>query len=412
MNGLFIKILSIVAAMYFALPPCAFADDSIPEAEADIPVISCLTCSPGADIYELEGHSALRIKSREADYVVNWGLFDFDSPNFVYRFVKGECDYMAGAIPTDRFIHYYAANGRQVFEQTLDLTPLQTADIIAAVQTNLLPQNRTYRYNYVKDNCATRILNLIESTAPDTLSLAPAHIPVVGQSPSFRSVMSHYHASYPWYQFGIDLALGSGIDYPISTAEAAFAPVLMQPILQKATIGGKPLVAKSEIISPGYDVTLPPTPWYLTPMAVFSLLFIIAALITWFDILRRKISRWFDALIFSVFGITGLVLAFLVFVSTHEATSPNLLILWLNPLCLLVPACLWSAKGRSFLIFYQFLNFAAICAMIILLPVMNQTVNLAIIPLVATDIIRSLSYIYISRCERKRKNLYRIRYSA
>lgn len=50
--------------------------------------------------------------------------------------------------------------------------------------------------------------------------------------------------------------------------------------------------------------------------------------------------------------------------------------------------------------------------MIILLPVMNQTVNLAIIPLVATDIIRSLSYIYISRCERKRKNLYRIRYSA
>lgn len=409
-----VRIFIAVAAVCFTLPPCAFALESPDSLQPSSPetVISLITCAPGSNIYELEGHSGLRIKSGNSDYVVNWGLFDFDAPNFVYRFVKGETDYMAGAIPTADFVRYYTHSAREVTEQVLNLNDAETARIVNAVSVNLLPENRTYRYNYVHDNCATRILDIIRTAASDTLSLPATHTSIVGPSPTFRSVMRHYHARYPWYQFGIDLALGSGIDNPISTEQATFAPVLMQQIFQHAAIGGRPLVASTSTLSAAGDATLPPTPWYLTPLAVFSLLFVLAILITWLDLMRRKVSRWFDTLIFTAFGLTGCVITFLVFISSHEATSPNLLILWLNPLCLLVPACIWIAKASRFLISYQILNFAAICIMIILLPVMNQTINLAIIPLVATDMIRSLSYIYITRCERKRKNLYRIRYSA
>lgn len=68
--------------------------------------VSLLTCAPGREVYQLEGHTALRlietpdsITQNDYDIVVNWGVFDFTTPNFVYRFVKGATDYMAVAIP-------------------------------------------------------------------------------------------------------------------------------------------------------------------------------------------------------------------------------------------------------------------------------------------------------------------------
>lgn len=71
-------------------------------------VVSLVTIYPGSDIYELEGHSALRLRMPGgADIAVNFGLFDFDSPNFVYRFVSGQTDYMAGAMPWQPFLDSY-----------------------------------------------------------------------------------------------------------------------------------------------------------------------------------------------------------------------------------------------------------------------------------------------------------------
>lgn len=397
----------LVAAMLFALPPCAFAAQPLDSTT----VVSILVCDPGRDIYELEGHAALRIRNAETDYAVNWGLFDFEAPNFVYRFVKGETDYMAGAIPTPMFVDYYRAQGRKVTELVLDLTPEECARVVDAVNINLQPQNRTYRYNYVKDNCSTRPLAIIEKALADTLALAPAPATLTGQPATFRNTMRRHHANYPWYQFGIDLALGSGIDYPLNPREAAFAPTALLPMLEGATAGNRRLVSDINIMTPGESVIAPPTPWYLTPLCVFCVLFALCTLITLADLSRRKVTRWFDAVLFSAFGITGCILAFLVFVSSHEATSPNWLLLWLNPLCLLVPVCIWFRRASGFLICYQFVNFAAVIAAIILMPIMNQSFNWAFIPLAACDIMRSLSYIHITRCERKRKNLYRIRYS-
>ena len=63
------------------------------------------------------------------DQVINWGLFDFEAPNFVYRFVKGETDYMCGTVPADYFINSYLRDGRTVTEQILDLTPAQTDSV-------------------------------------------------------------------------------------------------------------------------------------------------------------------------------------------------------------------------------------------------------------------------------------------
>ena len=165
MRSACVKAIIAVAAILFGLPPYALSQPTGTKkpAEPDSTLtVSLLTAAPGDDIYELEGHAALRLKSSTYDMTVNWGLFDFDSPNFVYRFVKGETDYMAGAIPTAYFIEQYRREGRRLKEQTFNLTPEEAGRLRELVEINLLPENRTYRYNYVRDNCSTRCIDIVE----------------------------------------------------------------------------------------------------------------------------------------------------------------------------------------------------------------------------------------------------------
>lgn len=358
--------------------------------------LGIVTCFPGSDVYELEGHTALRIHGRiggkDVDMAVNYGLFDFAAPNFVYRFVKGETDYWCGASDWERFIYSYKRDGRRVVEHDVPLDSVQAQRLISIINDNLLPWNRVYRYNYVKDNCATRPLRVVERAIGDSIMLQPVMTDV-----SFRDVMRHFHKNYPWYQFGIDLALGSGIDYKIDAREQSFAPALLDIQLAEARVGDRPLTGLVEVVNEGSeDVVESPTPWYATPLAVFWALFAVVTLFTIRDIRRRKVTRWLDAVLFGVFGIAGLVLTFLIFVSVHEATSPNWLYLWLNPLCLTVPLLIWLKKCKKIVISYHFINFALIFTMIVAWPLSGQSGNVAFIPLIGCDIMRSFSYLYIN----------------
>lgn len=359
--------------------------------------VSLLTCDPGADIYELEGHTALRITGNGQDVVVNYGLFDFSAPNFVYRFVKGETDYMVGASPYEHFISHYRRNGRAVWEQEIDLTPEQTMRLIALLQENLLPQNCVYRYNYVKDNCATRPLAMVERAIGDTLSL---NAPDYTDGWTFRKAMRYYHRNYPWYQFGIDLALGSGIDYELSDREKAFAPVMLMEMLKRNGSVGDPVV-----VSPGKEggAVLGPTPVLLSPLSVSLVVLLLVVIVAVYDIRRRKVTRWVDTVYFSVAGLAGCLLTFLIFVSTHEATSPNWLYLWLNPLCLIIPVCIYIKSLGKLVMTYEFVNFALILLLIVMWPWLRQSANIAFWPLIAADVTLTLRYIYIVKCYNPQK---------
>lgn len=356
---------------------------------------------PGSDIYELEGHSAILVDIEGRGLAAyNFGVFDFDSPNFVYRFVKGETDYMAVAQPGDYFLEHYIRNGRRIVAHELNLDAAQKKRLIDMLNEKIRPENRVYRYNYVKDNCATRPLDAVEAAIGDSIALAPAPSEAQSAWPvTFRNIMRHYHRNYPWYQFGIDLALGSGIDYPLARREMAFAPAELDAMLPNASAGGKALVANSIVINDkGPEAAVKePTPWYLTPLFVCWLFFAITLALTIRDIRRRKVTRWFDALYFGLLGLTGCLLTFLIFVSVHEATSPNWLYPWLNPLCLIPTIFIWIKKARTFVMCYQMTNFVVLLALCALWPILPQSANAAFLPLVGAELMRSFSYIYISK---------------
>ncbi len=362
----------------------------------EMPQISLITCGPGKNIYELEGHTALRVRYKGSDIAVNYGLFDFAAPNFVYRFVKGETDYMVGAAPYEYFLTQYRRDGRDVWEQPLNLSAESALRLVSLLDENLQPENRVYRYNYVKDNCATRPLTMIERAIGDTLSLIAREYT---DNWTFRDAMRYYHHNYPWYQFGIDLALGKGIDYHISDREKAFVPVVLKEMIEDCGIADTTI-----LVLKGDGMTVTATPWWRTPITISLILLAITVIIAVRDLKRKIVTRWFDALLFGVYGIGGIVIAFLVFVSQHEATSPNWLLLWLNPFCLIVPLFIYIKSCRNLVKWYGIVNFVALILLSILWLWSGQSGNIAFVPLILADAILTLRYLYITKCS-KRTNL-------
>lgn len=372
-----------------------------------VPKISVITCYAGDEVYELCGHTALRIQTANGDFAVNYGLFDFDSPNFVYRFVKGETDYCVGAYPFSHFMREYMYADRRVVEQELALSPGQASRVVELIGINLRPENRVYRYNYVKNNCATRPIEIVERAIGDTISFGELALPD-SRHWTFRDEMRYFHRNYPWYQFGIDLALGVGLDYELPLREKMFAPEALEQMLATATVADstgspKPLVANTIVLNEGRvgGSQLPPTPWYLTPMTVCIVLLLLVLVATLRDLRRRRVTKWVDAAVFAIFGLMGSLLTFLIFVSVHEATSPNYLYVWLNPLCFVPAALIWLKKCKLLLKCYHFVNFASLIVLMIAWHHLGQSGNAAFLPLMLCSFFRSASYLYINICAKK-----------
>ena len=372
--------MTTLAILFLAFP-------SVATQKRDSIVVSLLTAWPGPEVYQLCGHSAIRIRGAEVDSVWNYGVFDFDEPNFVYRFVKGETDYMLVGYPTMWFMPEYLSEGRKVLEQDLNLTQDEAWKLRSLLQTEALPHNRTYRYNYVKDNCATRITNRLAQATdarlifPDTIAYG-----------TFRREMRAFHRDYPWYQFGIDLALGSGLDRELRANEEMFVPTVMSDRYAKATLSdGRRLVSDTRQLTPDSGhATMPPTPWYLTPNFWSAICFILMAAFSVFMAWKRRILHWLYCLWFALIGLGGCIIAFLVFASDHEATSPNMLLL--NPLQLIVAVCVWWPRAHWPVDIMAWYNIVVLGILLIIWPFQLQSANQAFFPLMGATLALSIVY--------------------
>lgn len=403
MIGLIRNIIFIVA---MACPMLAMAQNKYYESEtsgvvSDTIRISLITCYPGSEVYELYGHTELRVATPSSDVVYNYGIFDFNTPNFTYRFVKGETDYMVKGYPSQYMTYGY--EGRKIVEQVLNLTPEMALAMKTALEVNVLPENCTYRYNYVLDNCATRPRDIVENAVGKSM-----RYPAMTETMTFRQEMHHYNNNYAWQQFGIDLALGSGLDYVLDYRKEMFVPMVLMEAFEGATyeIDGNrvPLVAYTQVVNPGSDegAILPPTSWYASPMTVAVVLMLLTLAMSVCDVKRGKVCRMFDSVVFMVYGLLGCLIFFLIFVSTHEATSPNFNALWLHPAYIIPAILIWIKSCRKVVYFCDFLIFAVVFLTMAFWWTLPQVANVAFFPLMAIPAIRSLSYILIyHKCVRK-----------
>ena len=330
----FYQLLSLVTVFVLSLNAKAQNTDSMMISRMDSVEISLLTCSPHEAIYSLYGHTAIRINDQRngEDLAVNYGLFSFEKPHFVLRFLFGLTDYEMGIEPFEAFCRQYRYYGSSVTQQVLNLTNEEKWNIVKAVNINYMPENSVYRYNYFYDNCTTRAVDML------TTHLADAHVVFEGEQqkyPSFREMVHGCLPHHPWNRFGNDMLLGVKADCKTTLREHQFLPANAMDDFRHAMIVGqdgsdRPLVLREEIVVPegAQDVW---KDFPLSPKDVFLIVLAITVLITLLEAYTKKVLWGYDALLMILCGLAGIVL-FLMLFSQHPTVRVNLLLLLMNPL--------------------------------------------------------------------------------
>jgi len=339
------NILLILLAM-LAFQPKVQAQQLSPEAS-----ISILTCNPGEEAYSMYGHSAIRVNdpTQHLDAVFNYGVFSFESNDFLYRFAKGQTDYL---MMGQRFVSWlpeYNEEKRSVYEQVLNLSPEGKNKLFQALIENAKPENRVYRYNFFVDNCATRVRDMIERNSGGQISFPDNH-----PTESYRNLIKHYHHSLRWFDLGIDLLVGKKADEVVSSYGQMFLPDYLKDQFAKAriTIDGKaqPLVLETKTL-----VEFPNSkqnsdlPW---PAIIFALLLLVIAAISFRSFIQKKAIDWLDYWLLALTGLTGLIIGWFTLFSEHPAMSPNYNLLWAFPLNIFFAGIWgvkkWRAKSRFY----------------------------------------------------------------
>ena len=367
-------------------------------AEADSVRVSLMTCSPGSEIYALFGHTAIRVEmpAQGIDWVYNYGMFSFSTPNFVFRFVTGETDYQLGIIPYPYFEAEYAERGSYVIQQELNLEPAEKVRLVNILQENYLPENRTYRYNYFYDNCTTRARDKIEESIEGKVVY-----PVGRDAVTFRQIIHRFTDGHPWDEFGIDLVLGADADRAIDTRTQMFSPFVMMTEADGANIiradGQKrPLVKSTQrVVDPG---TYPDeNASLLSPMVCACLLLAFTLLISWAEWRHGMTTWWYDTLLFALQGLAGCIVAFLFFFSIHPTVDSNYLLIILNPIPLFyLPWMVYKAIKKKKDV-YHVGSAAVLTLFIVFWWLIPQKITLVILPLALSLLIRSVTRIIVTR---------------
>ncbi len=360
---------------------------------------SLLTCGAGEEIYSLFGHTAIRYENftRNINAVFNYGMFSFDTPNFILRFTLGKTDYQLGVTPYKQFAYEYARTGRDVWQQTLDLDRKEKKRLLALLEENYLPRNRTYRYNFFYDNCSTRPRDQIEHAAQGALEYTDdMDTPRAGTS--FRDIVHQHTVGHSWARFGIDLCLGSRADESISRRQMMFAPFYLKDFLAKARLRDAQDTKRPLVCSEEHIIQCPrkaATEEGLTPLGTTCLLFIAVAAVTAYDIYRRKSLWTIDFLLFSAAGVTGCILAILAIFSQHPAVSPNYLLFLFHPLYLLCLPWMIQRVRKKRKSIYMWANITVLTFFVLLWGIIPQEFNLAVLPLALCLWLRSASNLYL-----------------
>ncbi|HVF35461.1 MAG TPA: DUF4105 domain-containing protein [Candidatus Saccharimonadia bacterium] len=327
--------------LFFAASLPAFAQR--PGASLEIALV---TIGPGEIYWERFGHNAIVVRDTVAGdgRIYHFGIFDFESENFLLEFLRGRMVYLAVAEPLGDFGPYLGA-GRSIDVQWLALSPPQRAALRDHLEWHVAPENSRYRYDYYERNCSTKIR--------DALDLATGGAVRAALDGPSRGVTYRWHtqrltAPQPWLYLGTHAGLSGYTDAPITYWQEAFVPMELARRLRDVTVTDEsgtrvPLVAREQRLAQASI----PAPGATPPRwrAGFLLVgVVVAALIGWLAASRRR--RTLGALSGALWlfaGLGGALLAALWLLTEHRPAWANENLLLFNPLALgLVPSAFVS----------------------------------------------------------------------
>lgn len=367
--------------------------------------VSLLTCSPGPLVYELYGHTALRVVDHTlgTDMVFNYGVFDFKQDHFIWRFMLGQTDYMVQPIPYFIFQEEYVERGSSIVGQTLNLTAAEANDLYNKLLQNIRPENRTYRYNFLKCNCTTMVRDMVESAIHGTVKYKEQ------DKKTYRECLHEFTTDSPWCELGDDILLGAATDTILTDRSSQFLPSRLQSYFQEATIydsvcNSRPLVLgePQTLLPEGKKPVVETFPLSPTVCALIflGLMLLIFALEYW----TRYIFWGIELLLMPGVGVAGLLVTFMTLFSEHPAVGSNWQVWVLNPLPLFcMPWVVWCAIKRK-RCWYHPVYAVILTLFLIASPWIPQQYCVITLPLALALLTRPVSYlINFSRLKPKKK---------
>lgn len=355
--------------------------------QAEISVITCGRSSE--ELYAAFGHSAIHISDpvNRINYAYNYGVFDFDQPNFYLNFTRGHLLYKLGVYDYADFVNSYAYYNRWVTEQVLNLSPSQKQKLFEYLEWNALPENESYRYDYFYNNCANRVRDVIATVLGDSVRFDDRHITT---SYTIRELTDLYLTDQPWGDLGIDICLGLPMDKKASPYEYMFLPDYILAAFDHAKIlrdgVEQPLVTTK--IPVFINMPQDAKRSLIHPWTVFGAFALLAITLSIWDWKRGKASLWFDVPVFGATGVVGILLTILWFATDHKAAANNFNLLWALPTNLAIVGVFASrarVRVKKYFLFVAGLSVLLLATWFIL----PQQLNVFLLPLVAALAIRA-----------------------
>lgn len=311
MKRLFLIIL-VATITFFAIINCVSASGISHSVS-----ISLLTQDDGDELYAYFGHTAIRVKddSLGIDQVYNYGTFDFNTPDFHLRFIKGDLDYCLSIDSYDLFVYMSAENKRTIREQVLDLSFEEKHELVMILETCYNSTDRYYRYDFLDNNCATKIRDVISDATKGRIDFAKANF----GGKSYRQLLKPFLEKDYLIDLGLNFILGLRTDQKANPEQYMFLPIYIYDFLEDSEYASKSIVIldASPAKKQGLDFA------YILPWLIALA---IAGFIVWKK--TRKFSIYFLSSIFAIFGLFILALATY---SNHEAVTNNLNVIWTLP---------------------------------------------------------------------------------
>ncbi|TWI12118.1 uncharacterized protein DUF4105 [Flavobacterium cauense R2A-7] len=292
--------------------------------------ISLLTCGTGEELYSLYGHTALRINDpiNQIDVVYNYGAFDFSTPNFYGKFVKGDLEYFVTTSSFEEFNYSYVYDNRDIFEQKLNLSREQKQKIFSELNEVLASEKRFYTYKFIDRNCTTMVRDVINKVLTEPISTK-----VPDTQKNYRQILYDYQTDKFYENLGINLIFGAKTD---RQSDQLFLPIELLQGIEQTKINGKPLSDATVTVFKRQDIKANKSLWNNFYTFAFAMLLIA------FLAYKKKSA----AIIYlTIIGLLGLFFSLVGLYSLHEEVLWNYNVLVLSPLYLLLVFFVWKKNA-------------------------------------------------------------------
>jgi hypothetical protein len=236
------------------------------------------------------------------------------------------------------------------------MTPAQKQALLEFVQWNERPENRFYHYDYFRDNCSTRVRDVLDRALGGQLRAA---LDTVATGTSYRwHTRRLTEGSLPVYT-GMDVVLGPSGDRPISAWEEAFLPMLLRDHLRSVRVSGpngttEPLMIGETQLFVATRPAEPEAPSNRLP-AFLAAGVMLGGLLGFLGTRSSRPARVGAAVVGGLWSVTaglvGIVRTLSWAFTDHVFMYRNENLLQLSPLSLLLaamlPGLLWSGRGAK-----------------------------------------------------------------